>query len=220
MIESKRKRNTHHIKKENIILNHINNNYREYIIISIIFLIGLIIGVIFINNLKENQQETIKLYINNFIESINNGSEINKTELLKESIISNIKIFLLLNIAGLTVVGMPILYIIVCFRGFCLGYTLSAIIGALGIKNGVFFIVSTIILQNVILIPSMFALAVSGIKLYKSVIKDKRRENIKIEILRHTLFSLIILIFMIVASFIEVYISTNFFINIFNFINT
>lgn len=218
MIESKRKNITHSIKKENIIVNHINNNYKEYLIILIIFLIGLIIGVIFINNLQQNQQETIKLYISNFIENINNGNEINKINFLKESIIANVKIFLLLAVAGLTVIGMPILYLIICYRGFCLGYTFSAIIASLGIKSGILFIISTIILQNIILIPAMFALTVSGIKLYKSITKDKRRENIKIEILRHTFFSLVILIFMILASLIEVYVSTNFFINIANYI--
>ena len=220
MIELKRRKHINHIKRENIISKHINNNYREYIIISIIFLIGVIIGVIFINNLQENQQEIIKLYINNFIESINDGSEIDKAELLKESILSNLKIFLSLSIAGLTVVGMPILYIIICYRGFCLGYTLSAIIATLGVKSGGLFILSTIILQNIILIPCMFLLTISGIKLYKSVIKDKRKENIKIEILRHAIFCVLILIFMIFASFVEVYISTNFFIYISKFINT
>ena len=215
---AKRKKITNYIKRENIITRHIQNNLREYIIISIIFLIGVIIGVIFINNLKENQQEIIKKYINNFIESINNQNKIDKTELLKVSIISNIKIFLYLSVAGLTVIGAPILYIIICYRGFCLGYTLSAIIATLGIKNGILFIISTIFLQNLILIPCIFSIAISGIKLYKAIIKEKKRENIKVEILRHAVFSVIILVFMIFASFIETYISTTLFNNILNYI--
>ena len=37
----------------------------------------------------------------------------------------------------------------------------------------------------------------------------KRRENIKIEILRHTLFSIFVLGVLILSSFVEVYISKN-----------
>ena len=52
-------------------------------------------------------------------------------------------------------------------------------------------------------------LAVSGMKLHNSIMEDKRKENIKVEILRHTLLSLLVLILLILSSLIEVYISKN-----------
>ena len=64
------------------------------------------------------------------------------------------------------------------------------------------------LLQNIIFIPAMLAIGVSGFKLYKSIVKNKGRENIKIEILRHTIFSLIMLFFLILASVIEAFVST------------
>lgn len=73
---------------------------------------------------------------------------------------------------------------------------------------------SSILLHNIITIPGMLAISVSGIKLYKSIVKNRGKENIKLEILRHTFFSLFILIFMVLASFIETYISSNILINI------
>ena len=45
-------------------------------------------------------------------------------------------------------------------------------------------------------------------RLYKSIMKDKRRENIKLEIVRHTIFSAFIGIFIIVGGLVETYIST------------
>ena len=65
------------------------------------------------------------------------------------------------------------------------------------------------LLQTIFIIPVIFALGVSGIKLYKSIMKDKRKENIKGEIYRHTIFSGIMSIVLIISSFIEVYISSN-----------
>lgn len=71
------------------------------------------------------------------------------------------------------------------------------------------FIITSLLFQNIIFIPSILFLAVSGMKLYKSIIKDKRRENIKMEITRHTIFCGFILLMLELSAFIEVYISTN-----------
>ena len=38
-----------------IINNHIINHKKEYLIVMILFLIGLVIGIMFVNNLNETQ---------------------------------------------------------------------------------------------------------------------------------------------------------------------
>ena len=79
----------------------------------------------------------------------------------------------------------------------------------MGTGKGLSFVLIALLLQNIIFIPAILGIAVSGLKLYKSIVKDKRKENVKIEILRHTIFSLIMLIVLAVASIIEIFISTN-----------
>ncbi|MCI8999756.1 MAG: stage II sporulation protein M [Clostridia bacterium] len=69
--------------------------------------------------------------------------------------------------------------------------------------------VSSILLQNILFIPCILALAVSGMKLYKAIMKDKRRETIKLEITRHTIFSCILLMGLELAALVEVYLSSN-----------
>lgn len=95
------------------------------------------------------------------------------------------------------------------YRGFCLGYTISACISVLGTSKGLAFIFSNLILQNIIFIPAIIAISVSGFKLYKSIIKDKRRENIKIEIVRHTAFCGLMALVLCLSSIIEVFVSNN-----------
>lgn len=196
-------------KLKNIILNNIYNNLKEYIIVTIIFLIGIIAGVIFINNIQENQMTEISQYINSFITSLKGEYYIDTGELLKKSLLENLKLAVGMWFIGSTVIGMPIVLGIVMYRGFCLGYTISSAIAVLGTQKGIVFFLTTILLQNIIFIPVLIALAVSGMKLYKSIMKDKRRENIKIEIVRHTILSIILFILLMLSSLIEVYISTN-----------
>ena len=42
-----------------IISNHIMNNKKEYILVTLIFLVGIFLGVMFINNAQESQMTEI-----------------------------------------------------------------------------------------------------------------------------------------------------------------
>ncbi len=194
-----------------VIIDHISNNIMEYIVMIIIFIIGIILGTMYINKTDLNQKQEISSYINDFIEDTQNGSDIDFNKLLTTSIYKNLLITILLWISGLIVIGMPIVYIIVSVKGFCMGYTISSIIATLGVTQGLKFILSTMLLQNIIIIPSILILAVSGIKLYKAIMKDRRRENIKIEIIKYTIIALLVGIVNIISAIIETYISTSIF---------
>ena len=124
-----------------ILLKHINANARDYLILSIFFVIGVMAGVILINNSDAQSKAEISGYINSFIETINNeGYVIDKTKLIQVSIIENIKLVAIIWFAGSTVIGIPLIYIITSYKGFCMGYTISAIISSLGIgKRNVIF---------------------------------------------------------------------------------
>lgn len=118
-----------------VIFSHIENNIKEYLIVTIIFLIGIVIGVIFINNTSENQSSEITGYITSFIQELKDNKDINSLLLLKDSIKKNVVLAIFLWFMGSTVIGISVVYLIICFRGFCLGYTISSIILSLGIRK-------------------------------------------------------------------------------------
>lgn len=195
---------------KSVIYNHIAENIKEYVIITLIFVIGIVIGVVFINNSSDNQKSEINTYISNFVNSLKDtNNTIDKTALLKDTIKSNVLLAILLWFMGCTVIGVPIVYAIIAYRGFTLSYTISAIVATLGGK-GIIFSILTLLLHNIIFIPAIFALSVSGIRLYKSIMKDRRKENIKLEICRHSIFSALFALILVGSAFIEVYISTSF----------
>lgn len=214
------KRKREKSKLEIIIYNHIMNNKRTYIIATLLFFVGLIIGIMFINNMEQIKFTEINSYIKSLVYSLKNIEKIDYSSLFKESIISNTTLVIIIWIASSTIIGIPIVYATIAFRGFALGYTISSIIAVLGPGNGILFILSTLLLHNIIFIPVLLATSVSGMKLYKSIMKNRERENIKIEFLRHTIFCAIMLVLLLISSFTEVYISTNlskFFANYINF---
>ena len=193
--------------KENIL-----NNTKSYLIVIIIFTVGIFLGVMFINQ-TENKSE-IEKYINTYVDetkTLQNGDYLRE---LQKDIKNNTTLVLLLWFAGTTIIGIPIVFGIILFRGFCLGYTIASCVYVLGRMKGIIFIIITIFLHNVIFIPALMILGVSSIKLYTSIIKDRRRENIKLSILKHSIISFIIMIILIFASIIKIEISYRLIVNL------
>lgn len=192
-----------------VITNYFIENIKSYIFVAIIFIIGIALAIIFINNLEDTQMKEISTYITTFTNSLKDGYTIDKGALLTSSIWKNLILCIVMWFAGSTVIGIPIVLGVVAYRGFCIGYTVLALTFTYGTGNGTIFFITSMLLQNLIIIPCILSLAVSGLKLYKSIIKDRRRENVKIEIIRHTMFSILILVMLITASLVETYISTS-----------
>jgi len=72
-----------------VIKKHIYDNIKEYAIASILFIIGIILGVIFINNANDLQITQITNYLSNFSGSLKTDYEIDNSELLKNSVRDN-----------------------------------------------------------------------------------------------------------------------------------
>lgn len=196
------------IKIKQIFIDYIRNNLKEFFCVIALFLIGIILSIIFINNVNEAQKTEITSYIQDYISDIKDGKTINRKAVFLDSIKNNLIFTIILWFGGLTIIGIPIVYITMIFRGFTLGYTISAIIAVLGAGRGAIFVFSTMFLQSILSIPCIFAIAVSGIKIYKVIIKDKRKENMKLELCRHTVVSIIFFNILIIEAFLSGYAST------------
>ncbi len=192
-----------------MIKEHIITNKKEYVLVLLLFIIGIFLGVFFINHMEEAPKTEVTNYMKNFISNMKEVQNLDYMGLLKNSIWQNIVLAIILWFFGTTVIGIPVSFGLVVYRGFCLGYTISVCITIMRITKGILFILILLLLQNILFIPAMLALAVSGFKLYKSIIKDRNKENIKVEVLRHTIFSIIMLIVMLVSSVIEIFASTS-----------
>ena len=186
-----------------VIKNYIKNNNKEYILATLLFLIGLFTGVLIINNLSDNDITNIETYINNFFINFKSTENIDILQFISTSIKNNVFLALIIWGAGTTIIGIPIVLIVILYRGIILGYTISAFSIVLGTYKGLLFCLITIFLQNILFIPAILTLGVSSIKLYKSIIKDRRRENIKVGVIRHTIIALLMTIILILSSVFE-----------------
>lgn len=188
------------------------NHAKAYFIVVIIFTVGVFLGVLLVNK-TENKSE-IEKYINSYIDETKQIQNANYFDELQKDIRSKITLTFFLWFAGTTIIGIPIVLGIILFRGFCLGYTIASCIFVLGKVKGLIFVIITVFLQNAIFIPALMILGVSSIKLYTSIIKDRRKENIKVSILKHSIVSIMVMIVLIVSAIVKIEISYRMIVNL------
>ncbi|MCI8620650.1 MAG: hypothetical protein HFJ50_02225 [Clostridia bacterium] len=90
------------------------------------------LGVLFVNNAKSEDEKEISSYINEFIDKSKEQENVNYTGIFMTSIKNNVSLAVSLWFAGLTLVGVLVVYGLICYRGFIFGYSVSCIIASLG----------------------------------------------------------------------------------------
>lgn len=206
---------------KNIFISYVLDNIREITIITLIMFIGLILGVIYINNIDNENRSIVNNHINEIFDYVKDSQDENKMidnfEILKSNLKRNLIYMLLLGLFSSCLIGIPIMYFLILGKTFSLGYTMSAIIASIGTKSGIIFICSSMVLHNIIFLIAIYLVSISGKNLYKEVLGEER-ENIKYKILKHVIFIIISLLFAIGAALIETYISNTLFLMLRNYI--
>ena len=92
------------IKIRDTLKQHILNNKKEYIVVMLFFLVGIFLGVFFVNNIQETQRMEISSYLTNFIEKMKTTENLNYMDLLKNSMGQNILLAIMIWFFGTTVI--------------------------------------------------------------------------------------------------------------------
>lgn len=191
------------------LIRHFQNNFLIYFIHTTVFAIGIIIGAITIKILNIEQKNDIIVFLNSFFKTID-GNGLESLLILKQSIVDNFKTIGLIWITGLIFIGIPIIPIVIMFRGFALGFTVGFLVNEYGI-NGFLFSILGILPQNLFIIPGIISISSIGMAFSLESVKYKRtklRNNkISSDIANYSIMILSFSLFVLIGALIEAYIS-------------
>jgi len=161
------------------LLDKLLNNIRfdkKYVLFSLILVIlGIITGSLFVVILNSTDKNLVIEYISSFIDNIKNNS-INNLDLLKNALINNYIFIFLLFIIGFTSFLFPINILLLFYKSFIIGFTLSSFILTYGIKGAilsVLYIFPHLIINILIFcLLTAFTLKIS-INMIKCIIQKK-----------------------------------------------
>lgn len=192
-----------------IISNEFNKQKKLYIRISIVFFVGIFLGVICINNLDLENSEKLKNYFVNLQKIIISIDSLKIKNIFLNSFLVKFKYILVIFILACSVVGSSIIHVLILYKGFSLGYVISAIIKSYGTRRGIAFALSILGIQNIIYIPTIIFFTVYSINFCK-IIKN-RNVNIKLIILKYLMVLILTLLISIASCYLEVFFSYNIF---------
>lgn len=139
-----------------------NRNYRMqlymkdhlplYLFVSVLFAMGVIFGAFMVHALSPGQQEEIAKHVNGFIHTVNQGSELGGREALWESFKLHAKWIALIWVLGLSVIGLPLVFVLDFLKGVLIGFSVGYLVGQLS-WTGMLLALVSIAPQNLIIIP-------------------------------------------------------------------
>ncbi|GGA60768.1 stage II sporulation protein M [Ornithinibacillus halotolerans] len=134
------------------LLDHFRTYATIYVFMIILFLTGIIFGAIIVNSMHFVQKQDLFFYLEQFFGTLSAENPIASSEILKDSIFYHIRYLLLLFVLGLSVIGLPIVWILIFLKGLVVGFSVGFIVNQLGM-NGFLLATLSIAPQNIIVIP-------------------------------------------------------------------
>ena len=131
--------------------------------ISIMAIIGIILGIFYIAVISKSNKELINTTLSNFFNEISKNN-INYTSAFINSILSYTLSGLFIWILGISIIGIPIILIFLFFKSFILGFSISSLIyfyKLKGIIAAIIYIIPIILSLLVFIILSFFSIRYS-----------------------------------------------------------
>lgn len=164
------------IRKFNeVIGKHVQGNLAIYFFVILFFMIGISSGAFMSKALTETENKELIVYLENFFRIVDSKA-INNFSILKQSLLNNFQTGIIIWILGVTVIGIPLILLLISLRGFIIGFTVGFFVKQMGFKGIVFSLVS-VLPQNILIVPGIIFVGALGIGFSLMLIKNRPRKN-------------------------------------------
>lgn len=123
-------------------------------------------------------------------------------EIFKTSLLSNLKIALIVWVLGLFTIGVILIPLIISWKGIAIGFTVGFLVKQFGIKGFVFSLTS-LLPHYLIIIPGFLAIGAIGISSSIHARKNRGKKAYQRDFVDYTVLFLLFLILIIIGCFIE-----------------
>ena len=193
-----------------IIGTHISQNRNSYLMLLMAFVVGVSAGAFTVNGLSSIQKEELTNYFQGFLQLLD-IQKVDSSELLSISLLENLKLVAVLWVLGVSIIGIPFIYLFMSVKGFITGFSSGFIINVIGLK-GVLFTLFALLPKEIIAIPCIIALGVNGINFSLKIIKNKdikhmSKESLKGSFFQYCFVTVFFSCFLFVGVLVEAYIT-------------
>lgn len=189
---------------------HVLERSGSYFFVLVLFAVGVASGAVAVQALSFSQKQELLGFLQQFFAS---GVSVTVgTGAFVSTLLANLQLLWLVWLMGLLVFGLPVIVILVFFRGFVLGFSVAFLMSEMAWK-GVLFAFCSVIPHNLISLPVALAVAAMSVNHAISTIRPTqgtRRQSYWQKVTALTGATLVFSSLMLVASLVETYVTPAF----------
>lgn len=123
-----------------------------YVFMVILLITGVIFGAIIVNSMSFVQKQNLIFTLERFFGQLIEDEQAANSFIFKDGYLYHLKFLLLLFIAGLSVIGLPLVWGLLFIKGLVVGFSVGFIVNQFGIQ-GFWLAVLAIAPQNIFILP-------------------------------------------------------------------
>lgn len=189
---------------------HLEENRSLYLFTILLFTIGIIFGAIVVNSLSFSQKNDLYMYLQQFFGQVSEGKLASGQVVFSKSFAHYAKYIGLIWLLGLSIIGLPMIFVLLFLKGLVVGFTVGFLVNQMG-ATGFFLAFVSVLPQNLLLVPSFIIVGTAAVsfclKLIRHQFIKKANEPIFPMFLRYSFLILCIGAVIAVASAIEAFFS-------------
>lgn len=188
---------------------HLADNIWIYLIIIFMFIFGISLGSLTVNNIDEVTKTDARTYLEGFLD-LASKNELQSTNILKQSIKFNLYFSVVIFFSGLIYIGILFIPILVAFRGFCIGFSIAFLTENFG-SNGFLLSIGSVLPQNFIYVPVIIVMGAMGLNYSLWAFKNKyfkKFGSVPSLFTAYAFSSFVLFILLIAGSIVEAYITS------------
>lgn len=139
-------------------IQHFQDNRSIYFFMIGLFGMGLLFGAIVVNALPMDIKHDLQTYLNRFFKDMASGKDLDARLMFTERASYYIKYVLFIWILGFTIIGLPIIFILMFLKGFVMGFTIGFLVSEIHLK-GFGLALAALFPSNLFIVPLYIVLA-------------------------------------------------------------
>lgn len=195
---------------QRLLTDHLKANITMYLFMTSLLITGIVFGAIIVNSMSFVQKQDLFFHINQFFNQIHDGEPIVSIDLFKKSYAFHIQYIILLSLLGLTIIGMPLIWLLIFLKGLVIGFSVGFIVNQLGLQ-GLLLATFSIAPQNVIIIP-VYIIAASianlfSLLLFQKIFARSSSQSVVQPFMQYVITFVVLIIAALFGSLIETFVS-------------
>jgi stage II sporulation protein M len=192
------------------IKNDIQSHTNIFVFIFVLFIMGMVFGAVIVNSMNFVQKQDLFFYLKQFFMQNIDMDGTPRTILWKDSMLYHVKYLLLLFLLGISIIGMPIITVLLFIKGLVIGFSVGFLVNQMG-WYGLLISSVSIAPQNLIIIPAYLiagSLAlIFSLTLCKQLFIRRVHQPLLKAFTRYSAWFGVLLIILMFSSIIEVFFS-------------